>query len=68
LFANVRLSIANYAVHYGSVTGLVPSRNSSTYLYVAKLRCRHTTDSWTALATVLKLVFRFGGFYISRQL
>jgi len=40
---------------------LVPSRNLYTNLNVAKRRCRHTGDSRTALATVLKLFFfRFG--------
>ena len=42
-----------------SIRRLVPSRNSSTHFYVAKLRCRQTADSRMALATALKLVSRF---------
>jgi len=42
-----------------SIWRLVPSRNLSTHLYAAKLRCRQTADSRTALAIALKLVFRF---------
>jgi len=42
-----------------SIWRLVASRNSSTHLPVAKLRCRQTTDSRTALAIALKPVFRF---------
>jgi len=42
-----------------SIRRLVPSRNSFTHFYVAKLRCRQTADSRTALATALKLVSRF---------
>ena len=42
-----------------SIWRLVPTRNPSTHFYVAKLRCRQTVDSRTALATALKLVFRF---------
>ena len=38
---------------------LVPTRNSSTYLGVAKLRCRRTAVSRTALITDLKLIFSF---------
>jgi len=38
-----------------SIRRLVPSRNSSTHLYVAKLRCRQTAESRTALATTLRL-------------
>jgi len=34
--------IAFYTLHYGSIRRLVPSRNSSTHLYFAKLRCRQT--------------------------
>jgi len=52
-------SIAFHTLHYGSVRDLVPSRNSFTHLYVANLRCRHTAGSRTALATALKLLFRF---------
>jgi len=36
-----------------SIWRVVPSRNSSTHLYAAKLRCRQTADSRTALATAL---------------
>jgi len=45
-----------------SVRRLVPSRNSSTHFYVAKLRYSQTADSLTALATALKLIslFQFG--------
>jgi len=32
---------------------LVPRRNSSIHLYVAKLRCRHVAESRTALAAAL---------------
>ena len=42
-----------------SIFRLVPSRNPSTHFYVAKLRCRQTANSRTALAIALKLVFRF---------
>jgi len=42
-----------------SIWRLVPSRNPSTHFYVAKLQCRQTVDSRTALAIALKLVFRF---------
>jgi len=52
-------SIAVCTLHYGSVRRLVPSRNSSTHLYVAKLRCKQTADSRTALAIALKLFLRF---------
>jgi len=41
---------------------LVPRRNSSTHLYVAKLQCRRTADSQIAQATALKVFFRFAGF------
>jgi len=51
--------IAFYTLHYTSINRLVPSRNSSTHLYVAKLQHRQTADSQTTLATALKLVFRF---------
>jgi len=42
---------------------LVPTRNLSTLLYVAERQCRDIADSWIALAIVLKLFFRFGGFW-----
>jgi len=42
-----------------SIWRLVPSRNSSSHRYVAKLRCTQTADSRTALSIALKLVFRF---------
>jgi len=42
-----------------SIWRLVPSRNPFTQFYVAKLRCRQTANSRTALAIALKLVFRF---------
>jgi len=42
-----------------SIRRLVPSRNSPTHFYVAKLQCKQTADSRTALATALKLVSRF---------
>jgi len=42
-----------------SIRRLVPSRNSSTHFYVAKLWYRQTADSRTALATALELVSRF---------
>ena len=46
-----------------SVWRLLPSRNSSTHLYVAKLRCSQTAETRTALAIALKFVsrFHFGG-------
>jgi len=44
-----------------SIWRWLPSRNLSTHFYAAKLRCRQTVDSWTALAIALKLVFHFGG-------
>ena len=55
------ISIAFYTLHYGSVRRLVPSRNSSTHLYVAKLQCRPTADSRTALASVPSSLGGFGG-------
>jgi len=42
-----------------SIWRSVPSRIPSTHFYVAKLRCRQTADSRTALAKALKLFFRF---------
>jgi len=44
-------SVAFYTLHYGSIR-LVPSKNSSTHLYVANLRCTQAADSRTALATL----------------
>ena len=49
---------SNLVTHL-SIWRFVPSRNSSTHLYAAKLRCRQTADSRTALAIALKLFFRF---------
>jgi len=42
-----------------SVWRLVPSRNPSTHFYVAKLRCRQTADSRTALAISPETGFSF---------
>jgi len=54
--------VAFHTLQYGSVRVIiVPTRNSSTYLIVAKLRCRRTAER-TALIADLKLVFRFTGF------
>jgi len=61
-------SIAFYTLHCGSMRALVPTRNSSAYLYVAKLRCRPTADYRTALATVLKLFFALEASKVLRQL
>jgi len=55
--ADVATFVAFYTLHYDSVRGLVPSRNSYTHFYVAILWCKHTVDSSTALATALKLFF-----------
>jgi len=41
-----------------SIWRSVLSKNPSTHFYVAKLRCRQTVDSRTALEIALKLVFR----------
>jgi len=57
----LRRSLFTCCVMVQSVA-VVPRRNSHTHLYVAKLRCRRTADSQTALATALKLFFRFAGF------
>ena len=48
-----------YLVTPLSISRLVPSRNPYTHFYVAKLGCRQTADSRTALAIALKLFFRF---------
>jgi len=48
-----------YTLHYGSIKGLVRQRKSSTHHYVANLRYRESADTRAALATDMKLIFRF---------
>ena len=55
-------SLWKFSAYGTAVRSISPTRNSSTYLYVAKLQCRPTADSRTALVARLKLFFRFAGF------
>ena len=62
MWSSVVVAYASVLFDHLKSRPLVPTRNPSTHLFVAKLGHRPTVDSHTALTTLQKLDFRFGGF------